>query len=197
MIEIKHKNTGEVLFAADVETIVEAVEQAVRDKANLSSADLSWANLSSANLGSADLRWANLSSANLRWANLSWANLSSANLRWADLRWADLSWAKGFGPESIGLPPANKSLLRQVCEQVVSAPESLNMHEWHTCETTHCLSGWAIHLSGPAGYALEKLTSADVAGRILIPDAQHLFHELDHEKVLAWCREQLAEPVNN
>ena len=39
--------------------------------ANLSSANLRYANLSSANLSSADLRYANLSSANLRYANLS------------------------------------------------------------------------------------------------------------------------------
>jgi hypothetical protein len=63
--------------------------------ANLSSADLSYADLSSAdlryaNLSSADLRSANLSYANLRSANLSYADLSYANLRSADLRSADL-----------------------------------------------------------------------------------------------------------
>jgi uncharacterized protein YjbI with pentapeptide repeats len=72
-------------------------------KADLSYADLSYANLrsadlSSANLRSADLRSADLSSANLRSADLSSANLSSANLRYADLssanlRYADLSCA--------------------------------------------------------------------------------------------------------
>ena len=45
------------------------------ERANLSNADLRYANLSSANLSNA-----NLSSADLRYANLSNANLSSANL---------------------------------------------------------------------------------------------------------------------
>ena len=80
-------------------------------KADLSEANLRWANLSEANLRGADLseadlrwadlRWANLrgadlSEADLRWANLSEANLSEANLRWANLRGANLSEAEKF-----------------------------------------------------------------------------------------------------
>jgi len=61
--------------------------------ADLRSADLRYANLSSADLRSADLRYADLSSANLRSANLSYADLSSANLRSANLRYANLSSA--------------------------------------------------------------------------------------------------------
>ena len=61
--------------------------------ANLSRADLSWANLSGANLSWADLSGANLSGANLSWADLSLANLSRADLSWADLSWANLSRA--------------------------------------------------------------------------------------------------------
>jgi hypothetical protein len=40
-----------------------------------------------------------------------------------------------------------------------SQPGSLKMSAWHTCETTHCRAGWAIHLAGEAGYELEKKTS--------------------------------------
>ena len=66
------------------------------ERANLSDADLRFANLSDADLSSADLRFANLSkadlsSADLRFANLSDADLSSANLRKANLSDADLS----------------------------------------------------------------------------------------------------------
>jgi len=63
--------------------------------ANLSSADLRSADLSSANLRSADLSSANLSYANLRSANLRSANLRYANLRSANLRYANLSSATG------------------------------------------------------------------------------------------------------
>ncbi|MGN0533013.1 MAG: pentapeptide repeat-containing protein [Eubacterium sp.] len=60
-------------------------------RADLSSANLRSADLSSADLRSADLRYADLSSANLRYADLRYADLSSANLRYANLRYADLS----------------------------------------------------------------------------------------------------------
>ena len=60
------------------------------ERANLRSANLSFANLSSANLSYADLSSANLSSANLSFANLRSADLSYANLRYADLSYANL-----------------------------------------------------------------------------------------------------------
>jgi hypothetical protein len=92
-IEIKSRY-GDVLYvakgAADVR---EAVEMAVRDKANLRFANLGFANLGSADLGSANLGFANLGSANLGFANLGFANLGSANLRFANLRSADLGSA--------------------------------------------------------------------------------------------------------
>ena len=68
------------------------------EKADLSGADLRWANLSGADLREADLYRANLSGADLsgadlRVADLKGANLSGADLRWANLRSADLSGA--------------------------------------------------------------------------------------------------------
>jgi hypothetical protein len=61
------------------------------ERANLSDANLSGADLSDADLSDANLRGADLSDANLRGANLSDANLSDANLSGAYLRGADLS----------------------------------------------------------------------------------------------------------
>ena len=42
----------------------------------------------------------------------------------------------------------------------------LNMESWH-CGTTHCRAGWAIHLAGKAGYALEELIGPELAGRAI------------------------------
>jgi hypothetical protein len=91
----KIKNVwDEVMYEVEADTFLKAVEQKVKERANLSyanlrSANLSYANLCSANLSSADLRSANLSYANLSSANLRSANLSSANLRSANLSYAD------------------------------------------------------------------------------------------------------------
>lgn len=59
-------------------------------KANLRSADLRFADLSSADLRYADLSFADLSSADLRYADLRYANLSSADLSFTNLRRANL-----------------------------------------------------------------------------------------------------------
>ena len=33
------------------------------------------------------------------------------------------------------------------------------MDAWHTCDTTHCRAGWAVHLAGEEGKKLEDQTS--------------------------------------
>ena len=50
--------------------------------------------------------------------------------------------------------------IHQAIYAAASQPDALNMGDWHSCETTHCRAGWAVHLAGPAGYALEKQTSS-------------------------------------
>ena len=93
-IEIK-SIFGKVLFTYVNEnvTIKDAINQAVKENANLRGADLRGADLRGANLSDADLIGANLSDADLRGAYLSDADLSDADLRGADLRGADLRGA--------------------------------------------------------------------------------------------------------
>jgi uncharacterized protein YjbI with pentapeptide repeats len=106
-IEIKNRLTGKIIFEFSKEnnTMKDTVEEYIKKElesgkssadlsyANLSSADLSSANLSYANLSYADLSSADLSSADLSYANLSSADLSSADLSSADLSSANLSYA--------------------------------------------------------------------------------------------------------
>ena len=90
MIEIKSVY-GDVLYVAkNAQDVRSAVEEAVRNRADLRSANLYSANLCSADLRSANLYSADLRSANLRSANLYSADLRSANLYSADLRSANL-----------------------------------------------------------------------------------------------------------
>ena len=92
-IAIKNRFTGDIIFQSTKTTYKEAVEEAIKSKANLSEAYLSGVDLSEANLSGVDLSKAYLSDADLSWADLSGANLSEADLSWADLIWADLSGA--------------------------------------------------------------------------------------------------------
>ena len=62
-------------------------------RADLSGADLEYANLDGADLGDANLSGADLGGANLSGANLWYADLRGADLRYADLGYADLGYA--------------------------------------------------------------------------------------------------------
>ena len=92
--QIKSRSDGRVLFSCEAETMLAALQQAVKSGANLDGADLRGANLRGADLRGADLRGANLRGANLDGANLFGANLYGANLDGADLYGADLRGAK-------------------------------------------------------------------------------------------------------
>ena len=93
------RNVKEVIInGVNLEEILEKHEKWLNnkeggEKANLSYADLTNANLRCANLIYADLTDTNLSCANLSYADLKYANLSYANLRGANLNGANLNGA--------------------------------------------------------------------------------------------------------
>ena len=70
MIEIRN-TSGKVIYTSNATTVRGAVEEAVKDKVNLSGADLFWANLSGADLTGADLYGAKLIGADLRGAEIN------------------------------------------------------------------------------------------------------------------------------
>ena len=151
--------------------------------ANLSRADLRGANLRGANLIRADLRGANLRGANmcgadLRCADLRDADLSGADIHGADLRGADLRDAKGFF-EVQKMP-----IRANICARVCQTPEALNMMDWHTCDTVHCLAGWAVTLH-PQGVELEKRLGTPAAASLL-------FHVCEGEVPEFYSNEQTA-----
>jgi hypothetical protein len=163
--------------------------------ANLTDANLARANLTDANLAGADLTGANLTDAYLARANLTGANLTDAYLARANLTGANLTDAR-HKPASLAdhqdpSQPYERpqgALTRQehaaryrerhpdvpVVEHLdarilaaVDSGGSLEMSRWHVCETTHCRAGWAVHLAGEAGYALERKLGAECAGRAI------------------------------
>jgi hypothetical protein len=162
--------------------------------ANLADADLTGADLTGADLTGADLTGANVADANLADANLAYANLAYADLTGADLTGADLTDADLTGAYLTGAKdatpyehkprrtPAERAadyralhpdvpVVPQLDAKILGAIEkggALDMSTWHTCETTHCRAGWAIHIAGAAGYALEKkLGNSAMAGRAI------------------------------
>jgi len=163
---------GADLYIADL-------QEADLRKAHLKGADLRRADLYRADLEEANLREANLYKANLIGADLYSADLRGANLREADLRRADL---RGVDLRDVDLGGADlietkidycieNGLLEKVAEYALKE-NALDMSTWHTCETTHCIAGWACHLA-ENGEELEERYDTQIAGLLLLGAEAH------------------------
>ncbi len=69
---------------------------------------------------------------------------------------------KDNAPSKIPEIPVIENIHQKVYE-AASSEGCLKMNDVHTCETTHCRAGWAVHLAGEQGYALEKHTNWEFA----------------------------------
>ena len=195
--------------------------------ADLSGADLSGAYLRGAYLRDAYLRGAYLRGAYLRGADLRGADLRGADLSDAYLSGADLSGAIGYtgmtpAPETDDERKAREAarmarfrerfpdvpVLPQIDAQILARleakPDALDMAHWHgdadagpACETTHCRAGWAVHLAGEKGYALEKKFDAAYAGRMIYLVSAGYVPEFytDNETALEDIKKRAAEQV--
>jgi hypothetical protein len=121
-MEIKHRETGAVLFSADLPAehdgatggvrLGVAVKLAVKARADLTGAYLARANLAGAYLADANLAGANLAGAYLAGAYLADANLAGANLAGAYLARAYLADANLAGANLAGAYLARAYLAR-------------------------------------------------------------------------------------
>jgi uncharacterized protein YjbI with pentapeptide repeats len=150
--------------------------------ADLTGAYLTGANLTGANLTGADLTGAYLTRAYLTGANLTRANLTRAYLTGADLTGADLTGAYLTGAYLTGADLSGANLSGVIGLKIAAdaparllavaraalQPGALYMNDWHTCETTHCISGWAVHLAGEVGCVLETAVGVHMAGLYLL-----------------------------
>lgn len=173
-IEIKR-----VIFSMEASSLREAVLQAVAAKVSLRGAYLEGVDLSGADLSGVDFEGADLSASNLRQAKLTGANLKGTDLRGSDLREVQFGLRSGYGgPPTAMLHGADLSgaflpddvpKVSDLDAKVYQAIQNgtLNMREWHTCETTHCRAGWAITLAGIAGRNLERQYGPEVAGTLI------------------------------
>jgi hypothetical protein len=138
--------------------------------ARLADAVLCRAILADADLTDASLHRVDLTCAILRRADLTCAGLTGAILRRADLTGAELDGARLTGAVLVGAVltgvPVVPGLHVRVAD-AVSDPARLRMDTWHTCWSTHCRAGWAIHLAGAAGYALGELVGSETAGALI------------------------------
>jgi uncharacterized protein YjbI with pentapeptide repeats len=144
--------------------------------ADLKGAYLKGAYLGGAYLGGADLKGAYLKGAfregaYLKGADLKGADLGGAYLERASLEGASLKGAylKGAlqGEKGIKIPTLKKPYT-QILSAIKGGGNSLDMSDWHTCETTHCIGGWVTHLAGKKGKALEEFVGPLAAATLIL-----------------------------
>lgn len=63
--------------------------------------------------------------------------------------------------------PAIENIDHKILEAIKMEGNGLRMNDWHSCGTTHCRGGWAVHLAGEQGYALEKKIGPEWAARLI------------------------------
>ena len=192
-------------------------------RADLADANLADAYLAGADLARADLADANLADANLADAYLAGADLAGAYLADAYLAGANLAGAKNLPADIPATRPAEpyqrdmrpaaqrqaeraarfrernpevpvvEALDAKILERIQGGA-ALEMGSWHTCETTHCRAGWAVHMAGEAGYALERQYGPQQAGRMIyvasVGRVPHFF--ASNERAMEDLREQAA-----
>ena len=183
------------------------LEGAYLEGAYLEGANLEGANLKGAYLEVADLEGANLEGAYLEGAYLEGANLEGANLKGAYLEVADLEGANLEGANLKGAYlkgavkkpiPVVENLDRKILDILEGGKGGLEMNCWHTCETTHCLAGWAIHLAGQPGYDLEKLVGSHNAGFLIFKKSTGSYPHFygTNDDALDELRERAAAAAN-
>ena len=175
--DINNLLTGRTQFTAEIDAD-EDTPHAVKIGLAVKWAVKTGVNLYHAGFAGADLSHANLSGANLAGADLSYANFAGADLTRAYLADVDLAGAKNLTarqlastfeipPEDIPVVPAIDAAI----EVAVKAGGTLDMDDWHGgegwCGTTHCRAGWAVHLAGPPGNALEDEVGPQMAGMLI------------------------------
>jgi hypothetical protein len=69
--------------------------------------------------------------------------------------------------------PIIPNIHKAVYAAVTATPDSLNMADWHSCDTTHCRGGWVVHLAGEAGKKLEQATSTLFAAQQIYKASGH------------------------
>ena len=181
--DLRNANLGTNLENADLENA--NLAGAYLEDANLEGAYLENANLEGAYLENANLAGANLMGANLRGANLEDADLSGTNLGGAYLEYTNLENANLAGADLDY--QIQDGLLQQIAKIILENPKSLEMGSWHTCETTHCLAGWACYLN-PVAKELEETHGVEIAGLLTLGYEAHAYFFKKNEEVIEWLK---------
>jgi hypothetical protein len=82
-------------------------------------------------------------------------------------RISDSSGISRYGAAKISNKTPFIKNIHAAIYSVCKVKKALDMDEFHTCKTTHCRAGWAIHLAGEKGYALEAKFGPVIAASMI------------------------------
>lgn len=149
--------------------------EAVFRGARLFEARLGRAALGNADFIDACLTGAAMQGAYLRYADFRDACLEEATLDGADVSgalWHEASLNRASFQGAIGIPdaPVVPNIDRAILDEIEKNPMLFDVTWWRTetaCGTARCRAGWAIHLAGEAGHALEEDLGPSAAGAFI------------------------------
>ncbi len=126
----------------------------------LSELDLSGLDLGGSAFYDSDLRRVNFTGSNLQDVEFFDCDLSQANFTNANLAGAEFVRVVLDGAIGIASKEEETAEAKRILGLLQNPLNALNMRDWHTCETVHCLAGWSCpHEDYPAPSASRKLPS--------------------------------------
>jgi hypothetical protein len=102
-------------------------------------------------------------------------------------------------PQNLPPIPVLEKPYTQILAAINQPGCKLRMIDWHTCDTTHCLGGWAIHLTGAAGRLLSSWLGYKNAAAFILrksrPDAPNPIDQfyVDDDAAMAFINARVAE----
>jgi len=159
MINIKNME-GKIIFTSKTaKTIKQAVEEAILQKVSLQHSELVGVDFTGANLAGGDFRGSDLYISEFDCANCTGTDFTGANLDRTSFDQANLTDTKiDFQIE--------EGLLAKVAQHALANDKALDMDDWHTCDTVHCIAGWACKLA--KDQRLETIYGTPIAGLLLL-----------------------------
>ncbi len=126
--------------------------------------------------------------------------LSARQIGWLSAR--QIGWLSADGAIKVKAIRSEVPLLKNPYTTILAAINSagckLDMGDWHSCKTTHCLAGWTIDKCGVAGYEAEKRFGGtpEAAALILLksrPEAPLPNFYATNDQAMAFIKARAAE----
>lgn len=124
--------------------------------------------------------------------NAEWAATLTSVGGWLDIYADDVSLPALVSVGGLAIRPEAERIanLRRVAAAALATPDALEMGRVHTCETTHCIAGWAVHLSDDPAIKAAEWSAAGTA--LLGVEAASMFYASNAD-AREWLRQYLPE----